>query len=57
MRKGKMLAVTLLFLAILCSLNISARADDLPPLFLEYHLPAIYNEYPKSIGLPPEPLR
>lgn len=33
-----------------------AKADDLPPLYLEYHLPAIYN-HPVSIGLPPDPIQ
>lgn len=39
-----------------CSINIrSVKADDLPPLLLEYHLPAIYN-HPVSIGEPPDPI-
>lgn len=32
-----------------------AKADELPPLYLEYHLPAIYN-HPLAIGEPPEPV-
>lgn len=32
-----------------------AKADDLPPLLLEYFLPSIQN-HPFSIGLPPDPI-
>lgn len=32
-----------------------AKADDLPPLFLEYYLPQIEN-HPLSIGQPPDPI-
>lgn len=32
-----------------------AKADDLPPLYLEYFLPSIQN-HPVSIGLPPDPI-
>lgn len=32
-----------------------AKAEDLPPLFLEYFLPSIQN-HPTSIGLPPDPI-
>lgn len=32
-----------------------AKADEMPPLYLEYFLPSIHS-HPTSIGLPPEPI-
>lgn len=32
-----------------------AKADDLPPLYVDYFLPSIQN-HPTSIGLPPDPI-
>lgn len=41
---GILLLLTLMFCSV-CNLSISiVSANEMPPLYLEYYLPAIYNE-------------
>lgn len=59
---GQVMIAAALILIVLggcqCSMRMnikSVKADDLPPLYLEYFLPSIQN-HPFSIGLPPDPI-
>lgn len=52
---GILLALALLLSCSVCNLSISiVSADELPPLLLEYYIPAIYNE-PRLPVFPPCP--
>lgn len=53
----------LLLLILLVSIAVGAsrcakiaKADEMPPLYIDHFVPYILREHPTSIGLPPDPI-